>query len=182
MRRYIGIAAGLGLLLVALTVTNAGPALAQGALKPVMALITNDVEHPVPVLVTNTTATPALEPFRASLDFTFVALNSSRLVTTVPADKRLVVQHVSYSTSSVNANQFVFGALRNGQLGPLALMLQINPPHASAAVSSSIQDGSMPTTVYFEPGEEVWLAVTKNEGADRQFNFQISGYFITITP
>ena len=39
MRRYIGIAVGLGLVLVILAVTNAGPALAQGAIKPVMAFI-----------------------------------------------------------------------------------------------------------------------------------------------
>ena len=51
MRRYIAIAVGLGLLLVVLTVTNAGPALAQGALKPISALIVNDSANPVPVTV-----------------------------------------------------------------------------------------------------------------------------------
>jgi hypothetical protein len=51
MRRYIAIAVGLGLLLVVLNVTNAGPALAQGALKPISALIVNDSANPVPVTV-----------------------------------------------------------------------------------------------------------------------------------
>jgi hypothetical protein len=48
MRRYLGICVGLGLVIVVLSATNAGPALAQGALKPVMAFIVNDSAHPVP--------------------------------------------------------------------------------------------------------------------------------------
>jgi len=51
MRRYIGIAVGLGLVLVGLTGTNAAPALAQGALKPISAWIVNDRANPVPVTV-----------------------------------------------------------------------------------------------------------------------------------
>ena len=50
MRRYIGIAVGLGLLLV-LAATTATPALAQGPLKPVQAEIVNDPANPVPVTV-----------------------------------------------------------------------------------------------------------------------------------
>ena len=42
MRRYLGIAVGLGLLVIMLSATNAGPAMAQ-TFKPVMALITNDM-------------------------------------------------------------------------------------------------------------------------------------------
>jgi hypothetical protein len=67
MRRYIGIAVGLGLLLVVLAVTNAGPALAQSAIKPVMAFIVNDRANPVPVLVTNTTPAPP-DLVRCTLD------------------------------------------------------------------------------------------------------------------
>ena len=57
MRRYLGIGVGLGLLLVVLAVTNAGPALAQGPFKPVMAFIINDSAHPVPVTVVANTDT-----------------------------------------------------------------------------------------------------------------------------
>ena len=62
MRRYVGMAVGTGLIAVVLSVTGGIPALAQGALKPVVSLIVNDVAHPVPVLVTNTSppAAPAL--------------------------------------------------------------------------------------------------------------------------
>jgi hypothetical protein len=48
MRRYLGICVGLGLFLSVLSATTAGPALAQGPLKPVMAFIVNDSAHPVP--------------------------------------------------------------------------------------------------------------------------------------
>ena len=51
MKRYIGVAIGLGLLLVVLALTSAGPALAQGAIKPIMAFIVNDRANPVPVTV-----------------------------------------------------------------------------------------------------------------------------------
>ena len=131
------------------------------------------------VLMMRDVDTPALTPFRASLDFPVEFINEQRLVTTVPAGKRLVLQHISYWTYSVDANQFVFGSLRNGELGPNALLLQVNPPHASATPGLSIQDGSMPVTVYFESGEEVWLSVSKNTGAFRQFNAQIYGHLIT---
>jgi hypothetical protein len=47
-RRYVGLAAGVGLIAVVLTSTSAGPAIAQ-TFKPVMAFITNDVNSPVPV-------------------------------------------------------------------------------------------------------------------------------------
>ena len=57
MRRYVGIAVGLGLVLVVLSATNAGPAFAQGALKPIMAFIVNDSSNPVPVRVVAPQAT-----------------------------------------------------------------------------------------------------------------------------
>jgi hypothetical protein len=61
MRRYIGIAAGVVLLAAALSATGALPAAAQGAVKPLIALIVNDVTNPVPVRVTNAPPTlPAL--------------------------------------------------------------------------------------------------------------------------
>jgi hypothetical protein len=38
---------------------------------------------------------PGLQPFRATSEFTINALNSQKLVTTVPAGKRLVIEYLS---------------------------------------------------------------------------------------
>jgi hypothetical protein len=69
MRRYLTIAVGLGLLLVALSVTSAGPALAQGPLKPVLALIINDRSQPVPVTVVDPLATVTCTATLAGIAF-----------------------------------------------------------------------------------------------------------------
>jgi hypothetical protein len=68
MRRYVGIAAGTALVAAVLSVTGALPALAQGALKPLMALIVNDVNNPVPVVIQNSSSASAtlLGPTKAS--------------------------------------------------------------------------------------------------------------------
>jgi hypothetical protein len=49
MRRYIGLAAGVGLVVAALSASGALPAAAQGPFKPVLSLIINDATQPVPV-------------------------------------------------------------------------------------------------------------------------------------
>ena len=59
-RRYVVVGAGLGFAAAALSMTNAAPALAQGALKPLSALIVNDATQPVPVAVLNQ---PARTPY-----------------------------------------------------------------------------------------------------------------------
>lgn len=48
-RSYLGVAAGVVLLAATLTVTGVVPAVAQGPLRPMMALIVNDSSSPVPV-------------------------------------------------------------------------------------------------------------------------------------
>jgi hypothetical protein len=50
MRRYVAIAAGTGLIAAVLSVMGGLPALAQGALRPLAALIVNDSNNPVPVV------------------------------------------------------------------------------------------------------------------------------------
>ncbi|MBP1636658.1 MAG: hypothetical protein H6Q10_3232 [Acidobacteria bacterium] len=58
MPRGLLIAGGTGLIAVLLSVSGAVPAIAQGPLRPLMALIINDTANPVPVVVTNTPAPP----------------------------------------------------------------------------------------------------------------------------
>jgi hypothetical protein len=59
MRRYVGIAAGLGLLLAAIWTITGAPALAQ-TFKPLFAFIMNDDANPVPVKVIASPATTAV--------------------------------------------------------------------------------------------------------------------------
>jgi hypothetical protein len=85
------LSAAVGLAAAVLSMTSAGPALAQGALKPLSALIVNDAAHPVPVAVLN-------QAQRQPYSFDDVgecnAANCFFEYPTVPAGKRLVIQHV----------------------------------------------------------------------------------------
>jgi hypothetical protein len=91
-RRYVVLGAGLALGTAALSMTSAGPALAQGALKPLAALIVNDASNPVPVAVVG-------QPVRQPYSFDDVGqCNTANCFfdyPTVPAGKRLVVLHVN---------------------------------------------------------------------------------------
>lgn len=125
--------------------------------------------------------TPALAPFTASVDYTLCCLNDQRLLTTVPAGKRLVIDHISYYSAgeAAGGDELIFGALRNGQFGPLMVILEIHPPHASATSSFTIQDGSQPVKAYFEAGQEVWVSASHNTGGARSLQMRVTGHFIT---
>jgi hypothetical protein len=133
MRRHLGIAAGLGLLLVVLSVTNAGPALAQ-TFKPVMSLIVNDSANPVPVtgtMVVRDANAPALQPFRAQasiqLTGSFPLPRPETVIATVPAGKRLVIEDISWSASCSTGHQITEAWLRNNTLGAIFTFLRSLP-------------------------------------------------------
>jgi hypothetical protein len=173
---------GLGLLLVVLSVTNVGPALAQG-IRPVLTMIVNDSANPVPVtgtVVVHNAGAPELQPFRTSLSISPVALNDQRLLATVPDGKRLVVEGTTWGASAPAGHQFVFGALRVGQLGQTVERLQINPPHVSLSSQFVLQDGSQPTRLYFDAGEEIWVGVSVTTTSNVRFDVMISGYLVDM--
>ena len=150
-----------------LTVAILGAIFAKPVVAQVRAALVRDVDA------------PALAPFRATVDFTFSTLNDQRLLTTVPAGKRLVIEYISYWSYSQTSDQLVFGALRSGQFGPFAQVFQINPPHASAASTLFIQDASLPAKLYFEAGEDVWVSASHNTGSSREFQLFATGYYVT---
>ena len=123
--------------------------------------------------------TPALQPFRASLELTLAALNTQALVTAVPAGKRLVIENLSWNSGTATGTQLVFAALRLNQFGATQQIFQINPQHASASTSFLLQDGAQRVKLYFEAGEEVWLSATKNNGGTATINVAVQGYYIT---
>ena len=87
--RFLAVTASVGAVVLVLSFTSAGPALAQ-TFKPVMSLIVNDAAHPVPVVDVGAPA-PAAEPFQHQVS-SFV---QESLSLTVPAGKRLVIEFYS---------------------------------------------------------------------------------------
>ncbi|HWR17212.1 MAG TPA: hypothetical protein VN577_20455 [Terriglobales bacterium] len=123
--------------------------------------------------------TPALTPFFATVDYYFNTLNDQRLLTTVPAGKRLVIEYISYWSAGPIGDQLVFATLRRAQYGTLMVMMQINPPHPSADSSYTIQDGSQMVKAYFEAGDQVWVSASHNTNGYRDFNISVFGYYVT---
>jgi hypothetical protein len=91
-QRYLGLAAGLGVLVAVLSMTGGGSALAQGALKPLEALIVNDSARPVPVSNVNERSR---RPFSYDDVGTCNAVNCFFDYPVVPEGKRLVILHVN---------------------------------------------------------------------------------------
>jgi hypothetical protein len=181
MRRYLSVAVGLGLLLIVLSFTNAGPALAQ-TFKPVMSFIVNDSANPVPVtgtVIVRDANAPELQPFRALVRHGFPTANVQTLITTVPAGKRLVIEHLSWTAFAPTGEQVIFASLRLGQFGPSAMFLQLNPPHISASSSFTLQDGSQSVRLYFDPGQEVWSSISamSNNG---EIQLTVSGHLFNL--
>jgi hypothetical protein len=90
-QRYLGIAAGIGIVVAVLSAAGGGSALAQGALKPLSALIVNNATQPVPVALVGE---PHQAPFSYDQVGTCNDYNCFMDFPVVPAGKRLVIQHV----------------------------------------------------------------------------------------
>ena len=93
-QRYVGLTAALGVSVVALSLTDAGQVFAQGALKPLSALIVNDASRPVPVVASELFPTP----FQAHL--TFNGGSGNEECVNVPAGYGLIVELVTARTFS----------------------------------------------------------------------------------
>jgi len=121
---------------------------------------------------------PALAPFSGVVSFSFSALNTQGLLTTVPAGKRLVIENVSFVSGGSSSNQVVYAALRNSQFGTVVLVLPINAPHLSVTPGLTLQDNSLPVKAYFEAGQDVWVSASYT-GGTRDFTMYLTGYYIT---
>ncbi len=125
--------------------------------------------------------TPALQPFRGIVDYNFTSLNDQRLITTVPAGKRLAIENISWNAGNPSSQQIVFAGLRTSQFGLFVQHIEINPPHTAATSGLVLQDGSSNVTLYFEPGEEVWISASKSSGAaSANLHVNMHSYFVTL--
>ena len=123
---------------------------------------------------------PALAPVTLRREINFTALNNQSLLTTVPAGKRLVIDHVSYFSGGVNTGELIFIGLRSAEFGPILMYAEINRPHVSASSGLTIQDGSHPARAYFEAGQEVWLTASRSNAGDRTLSAVFTGHYVTL--
>jgi len=160
-RRLIASAAAVA------AVATLGHFFAQPVLAQVRAALVRDVDN------------PALAPFTLDTTFSLTAVNSQQLLVTVPAGKRLVIENISYVSAGGASDQLVYGSLRNGEFGPIVVLLGINPPHASVTSGLTLQDGSQQSKAYFDSGQDVWASASHLSGSSRTIEVALSGYWIT---
>jgi hypothetical protein len=121
---------------------------------------------------------PDLAPFTGSGSFNFNALNTQALVTTVPAGKRLVIDHVSYVSGGQSSSQLVYASLRSAQFGTVVLVMPISPAHASVTPGLTLQDDALPVKAYFDAGQDVWVSASYT-GGTRDFTMYLTGHYVT---
>ena len=137
----------------------AGSVCAQGALKPIEAVIVNPETRPVPVVdkalaaAVNALASPALSPYQQTARFNQGGSQCSPFeclltFSHVPAGKRLVVTHVSAVFAGATPSAFVFIELTDTS-GMPALLVPAPPTNTT----SNLFIGSSPVTFYVDAGK-----------------------------
>ena len=189
MRRYLGIAVGLGLLLAVLSVTSAGPVLAQGAIKPIMAFIVNDSANPVPTRNVNDRANPVPtrnidEPGRvpyqveasvsaASCAFNGVIYTCDKVFPPVPAAKRLIVEHLSTFQALSSGTPDVIRFLNAN----FATLFWVQPTFSTRAGLPTHFFLDRPVRVYYEPTTSPTVRIQTN-GAPEVILVTLHGYLV----
>ena len=179
MRRYIVTLVGVGLVAAGLSVTTGVPAVAQGALKPLAALIVNDVNNPVPVSVTGQLTSsltplfvrnvnePADEPLQTELCFppgsthcTSQGVSSGFTVPTVASSgrpvRRMVVEYVS--GTCFGGLQFFEAQVHSVVNGGDVVRHHVVPVPGEAGWLNIAQ----PVRIYADPGTLVRISGTTN--------------------
>jgi hypothetical protein len=141
----IGFTAGFAGLMLSLTST--GTAIAQGAVKPLQALIVNTPAQPVPVLVTNSPASVGI-PYQESISKQVDPGQpgaTNVVFSTVPAGKRLIIEHVSAYVRNVG-----FGSLTGSHFILEDDSLVLSRPSASELMTNTqtkviVEAGDSPT-------------------------------------
>lgn len=141
--------------------------------------VTNTASNPLPVVVT------ALEPFQATNSDVVnePSLSTTITVTTVPAGKRLIVEHVSvdaglYSPQRPQVRLFT-GTSRFPGIGGDFLVFQTEPQNYFSPGTHFY--ASAQTKIYVNPGESLFLELARdNDTRQGQFSWFVSGYLVQI--
>jgi hypothetical protein len=174
--RFFAVTASVGAVVLVLSFSSAGPALAQ-TFKPVMSFITNDADHPVPVVDVGTPA-PAAEPFQHSVS-SFVPASLSFAV---PAGKRLVIEF--YSGTAATEAPCAMAAMRittNLSNGPRQHSLLAVPVVQGQASDFNQYTISQQVHLYAAPGTFVQFGVATVPQCAADFLGVVSGYFIDVS-
>jgi hypothetical protein len=174
--RVSAVAASVGLAVMVLSFTSAGPALAQ-TFKPVMSLIVNDSAHPVPVIDVRAPA-PTAEPFQHEVS-SFVPESLSLVV---PANKRLVIEFYSGNAATLApctmATMAITTNLSGNEMRHRLLAVSVPEDLPSDfhlyAVSQLVRLNAA-------PGTRVTFAATTNPGCPADFTGVVSGYLIAAS-
>ena len=173
--RFFAATASVAAVVLVLSATSAGPALAQ-TFKPLMAFIINDAANPVPVVDVGTPA-PAAEPFQHQVS-SFV---QQSLSLPVPAGKRLVIEF--YSGTAATRVPCAMAAMRietTVSAAELQHKLLTVPVQLGEVSEFSHYTISQQVRLYSDPGTVVQFAASTNPTCPADFTGVASGYLIDV--
>jgi hypothetical protein len=173
--RFLAVTASVGAVVLLLSFTSAGPAVAQ-TFKPVMSFIVNDAAHPVPVVDVGTPA-PA-EVFQHQVS-SFVPASLSL---TVPEGKRLVLEFYSGAAGTgvpcAMAAMTIATNLAGESLQHKLLAVPVVLGQASDFNQYTI---SQQVRLYAAPGTLVQFAASTSPQCPADFTGVASGYLIDVS-
>jgi hypothetical protein len=157
--------------LVALILSLFASTAAFAGAGPSQVIVTNTPAQAVPMvgLITDSD-TPARKPFQAEWKMTQpVGSGSGPTITTVPANQRLVIEHVSAYCS-----------------GPLVLSFQESGPAShyqwlpASLASGNFIPAASPARFYVDPGADLNVNTVNNGNAAVTCLMTVSGYFVNL--
>jgi len=206
MRRYIGMAVGVGLIVAAFSATGALPAAAQGAVRPLLALIVNDVGNPVPVAGTvalapgsqvglrpggtvevgNTSTNPVLvrnvdgnaapQPFRLDGDEVCSPGLVKGIVASNDTGKLMVVENVSFMVQIRKGFAVTQAAMYIDSGIPSVVFGVLQIPEIIGAFSKF--GGSAAVKAYIAPGRNAALSIAETSNGDCNLHFEVTGVLV----
>lgn len=176
--RFSAMTASVAAVVLVLSATSAGPALAQSPFKPLMSLIINDAANPVPVVNVGTPApAPEPEPFQHQVS-SFVPAS---LLLPVPPGKRFVIEfysgtaatHVPCAMAAMKIETHVSIAELEHKLLAVPVVLGEPSDFNHYTISQQVR-------FYADPGTFVQFSAGTLPSCPADFSGVVSGYLIDV--
>jgi hypothetical protein len=174
--RFLAVTGSAGVIALVLSLTSAGPAVAQ-TFKPVMSFIINDASNPVPVVDVGAVVPASEEPFQHDVS-SFV---QASLSLQVPEDKRAVLEF--YSGTAATAVPCAVAAIAiTTNLGDGALQHRVAATPVVQGQASEFNQYviSQQVRLYAAPGTSIQFSPSTIPGCPTSFLGVVSGYFIDV--